>query len=280
MGDDRLYNGPVNRCIYCGATGVPLSREHTLPRSLGGIDRFVIQKASCSDCADITSKFETHVSRELFGAVRAKHLMPTNHKNDRPTSMPLLVKKGDKEEQIDVSIEDYPALVPLLLFEPPTHVDKRPFRPGISVIGTTLSGPPIQKVQEALRIDGFTVTVSFKAVDFARLIAKIAYGYAIINFGPALIDTAYVRQTILKQVDDVGRWVGCIGNQPPPRSNNIHELRALTVDGDIHVYVRLFANYETPEYCTVVGRLPESGKCRFWSRLLPGVRKVWPWKKS
>lgn len=111
-------------------------------------------------------------------------------------------------------------------------------------------------MRDKLSMEGFQVSVTFRAVDLARLIAKIAYGYGLITFGPSLIDKAYVRPAILNQIDEVGRWVGRIGQQPPPKTTNIHELNASVENGEVYVRVRLFANYQTPEYTVVVGRAP------------------------
>ena len=215
-----------------------------------------MQKASCPACSAITSEFERHVSRELLSAVRAKHKLPTKHKDRRPNHLSLSVQRGKAQEIINVPIGVYPALVPLLLFAPPAHIDKRTYSNGISVVGWTLSGPPVQQIRDKLNVDGFTVTVTFKAVDLARLIAKIAYGFAVRTFGSGIIDASYVRPAILGQMDDVGRWVGCVSLYPPPRTNNLHEMKLSVRNGDIYVYVRLFANYETPEYLVITGRSP------------------------
>lgn len=256
MNVQKPFLGPVGRCIYCRATNVGLGKEHTLPKSLGGGDTLVLQKASCPACSAITSEFERHVSRELLSAVRAKHKLPTKHKDKRPSELPLSVQRGKAREIINVPIGVYPALVPLLLFAPPAHIDKRTYSSGISVVGSTLSGPPVQEIRDKLNVDGFTVTVTFKGVDLARLIAKIAYGFAIRTFGPSIIDTSYVRPAILGQIDDVGRWVGCVSQHPPPKTSNLHEIKLSVTNDDIYVYVRLFANYETPEYLVITGRSP------------------------
>ena len=258
MNVEQPFTGPVGRCIYCGATNVHLGNEHTLPKSLGGGGTLVLQKASCLACGAITSKFERHVSRDLFSAVRAKHNLPTKHKDKRPTRLPLSVQRGKAEEIINVPIEVYPALVPLPLFAPPAYIDKRSYSSGIDVVGHALFGPPVQEIRDRLNIDGFTVTITHKGLDLARLIAKIAYGFAIRTFGPGIIDTAYVRPAILNlnQINDVGRWVGCVTQPPPSKMSNLHEMKLSVTNGDIYVYVRLFANYGTPEYLVITGLSP------------------------
>ena len=256
MNIKQPFLGPVGRCIYCGANNVKLGREHTLPKSLGGEGIFVVQEASCSTCSEITSRFERHVAREILFAARAKHRMPTKNKCKRPTHLPLSVQIGDDQKIIGVPIDAYPAVVPLLIFPPPGYLEKRPYSAGISVIGTTLGGPPIKEIRSSLNIDKFKVTVAFKPVYFARLLAKIAYGFSIITFGPSVIDTSYVRQAIINPTDDLGQWVGCVSEYPPEKTNNVHELKLSIKNDDIYVTVRLFANYQTPEYLVITGRSP------------------------
>ena len=44
----RMTIGPVNRCIYCGATGVELTDEHIVPKGIGG--RLELLQSSCVPC--------------------------------------------------------------------------------------------------------------------------------------------------------------------------------------------------------------------------------------
>src|ERR1035437_10326423 len=59
----RIQYPPAEKCIYCGSTE-SLSREHIIPYALNG--EAVIQRASCPDCAKITSVFE---GKSLKGAM-------------------------------------------------------------------------------------------------------------------------------------------------------------------------------------------------------------------
>jgi hypothetical protein len=52
-------------CIYCGARGTVLTNEHVIPLSLGG--QHILERASCRACADITTKFERDVARDMWG---------------------------------------------------------------------------------------------------------------------------------------------------------------------------------------------------------------------
>src|SRR5438477_8029980 len=53
-------------CIYCGSDGGAsgLRREHVVPFSLGG--RYVLQKASCRACEDVTKKLDGYLANVIF----------------------------------------------------------------------------------------------------------------------------------------------------------------------------------------------------------------------
>ncbi|TAJ30248.1 MAG: hypothetical protein EPO64_03310 [Nitrospirae bacterium] len=95
----------------------------------------------------------------------------------------------------------------------------------------------------------------------AQLLAKIAYGFAVAKYGLGKIQVAYVVPGILEKEKNIGRWVGCDrklsrfldpGNEP-------HAIRIFrNKENDIIGRVRLFAEFETPEYIVNVGRLKES----------------------
>jgi len=106
-----------------------------------------------------------------------------------------------------------------------------------------------------------TYTVTFKSskgsFDFARLLAKIAYGFAVANFGSGIIRDAYVLPSILGQTDDVGKWVGCAGESSDTTSY-LHDIKIGVKNDQIYVWIRLFAMLRgvTPEYLVVVGQAP------------------------
>src|ERR1700681_3245115 len=69
----------VGVCIYCGDTTPPLTREHILPRGLGGnvaphgqTQALVLQKATCEQCRLITSRLEEECLRPMMNYARAR----------------------------------------------------------------------------------------------------------------------------------------------------------------------------------------------------------------
>lgn len=97
------------------------------------------------------------------------------------------------------------------------------------------------------------VSVNCEPVSFARLVAKVAYGYCVAKFGLAAFNTVYVIPGILGRADDIGRWVGCTEGYII-ETEALHMVGTDIHNGDIIAYVRLFARYGPREYVVVVGQ--------------------------
>jgi len=185
--------------------------------------------------------------------------LPTRRKERMPKTLPLKVTKAGQEETIDCPIDMYPIKLTLELYAPPAYIDKRPYKKGIGVRGIGTVNPPaklIQRLRDMFQIDGCSFTISLQGLTQARLLAKIALGFAVAAYGPRVIERAYIRQAILGESEDIGKWVGCI-SRPPAAANVLHEVKlGIGRDNNIHASVRLFAQYGTPEYLVVVGPAP------------------------
>jgi HNH endonuclease len=59
--DNARVFQPANRCIYCEDGRAPFTREHVIPRGLGG--GIIFPKASCEECRKITHDIETYCLR-------------------------------------------------------------------------------------------------------------------------------------------------------------------------------------------------------------------------
>ena len=55
---------PANRCIYCEEGKPPITREHVMPRGLGG--GIIYPKASCEECRKVIHEVETYCLRGPF----------------------------------------------------------------------------------------------------------------------------------------------------------------------------------------------------------------------
>lgn len=254
--------GTIGKCIYCGDSESSLSEEHIVPLSLGGI--WTLKKASCQKCQDIISRVELDVLRYTLLPVRAKMNLPTRHKNKRPNQFPLTVVKEGQRETIDIPIVKRPTILILPEFRKPAYIDKRKYKKGIDLVGMLayqVGQPSFTEFSTEHDITSISESVTYSAkggFTFARLLAKIAYGFAIVRFGVGVIDDNYILPAILGKSDDTGKWVGSTG-RVLPTTKSLHEIGLSVKDGDIHSYIRLFANFKpvVPEYVVVIGRAPQ-----------------------
>ena len=105
---------------------------------------------------------------------------------------------------------------------------------------------------EQLDADSIVFEIEHRGHIFARLVAKIAYGFAVDCFGASIVHDDYVLPSLLGQAEDIGRWVGCV-DETPAATNNLHEISVSVKNGDVCAYVRLFAYYPVaPQYLVVV----------------------------
>ena len=122
----------IGECIYCRTKQGPFGDEHLIARGLNG--PWVLNEASCKErCQKITSAFEGHVLGPVLRGARAGLKM---RMGDRPTTLPLLIDRGDGDfVEVQVPIEDYPAVVQFPEYLPPAYLDTRPYTSGIDLCG-------------------------------------------------------------------------------------------------------------------------------------------------
>lgn len=146
----------------------------------------------------------------------------------------------------------------LPISEPPAYLDRRPYVKGTvikGVIAVQVGGPPATELAKELRTKSLSVSVTWHGNCFKRLIAKIAYGFAVSNIGIGNIEEAYVIPAILGEKDDVGRWVGCANDVVLPVGKFLHHIDLAVTNYEIIVRVKLFSLFQVPEYLVVVGRV-------------------------
>lgn len=256
----------VNRCIYCGATRynakrADLAAEHVIPLSLDG--HLIIPNASCHACERAINRFETPCNRDIFGPVRYYLGLSTRNPKSRPEQLPvILTYKSGRKKVVNIPVSQRPTVMVLETFEPPE------FLRFLSEVGSqaffifpdgwegfNLRNEGIANSWNAI---GCRTNSSFHPWRFARLLAKIAYGYAVSvagldGFEPCLLDY------ILKGSDKIPRkYIGC-DHRPLPEPRGLHELSlgSVVYEGAtlLVVRVRLFSYLLAPEYIVAVGRL-------------------------
>ncbi|MCK8783917.1 HNH endonuclease [Roseomonas sp. NAR14] len=261
----------VFKCIYCGSKSAKLSAEHILPESLGG--KWELPKSSCDKCSKITSKFEMDCARALFGPTRVKLKIPRKNGKKLPKTLSVSFSKlefnqGRKIAQENLVFEEMdvdpaPAFFVLPLFwRPgiftPIGLSGRLEEFGMRVFNIHLGDLPEGK-------SNIYSEVAINIISFARLIAKIAHGFAIAVLGLDGLVPFLSKAIIVSDTAVLNFFVGADQRMIMP-INSRHEISFEAVKAFVGellvVRVRLFSAFGTPVYQVVVGSLTEQGAIR------------------
>lgn len=252
----RQVLGNVGQCIYCKTTQNPLRTEHIVPYSLNG--PWELLKASCQHCASITSTFERDVSQKLLLPARIRLALPTYHKGKLPATFSLNIESKGQKETVHIPWQEAPIPISLPFFKLPAYIDQRHYEKGIDLCGqpwTLVNVSRIKEIAEKYGAESLSISITYEPTKFARLLGKIAYGFAVAHYGLNTIQQAYILPAIMGQVDDVGRWVGCKTTDLLGPGKNLHEIKLISVNKEIHCNLRLLSQLNTPEYLVIVGRV-------------------------
>ncbi|MFC2008658.1 hypothetical protein ACFLUT_01225 [Chloroflexota bacterium] len=252
----RQISRHVGKCIYCGATE-SLSREHIVPYGLGGGPQ--LRKGSCEACSTITGRFEQVVLRGQFLLMRARASLPTRDPDNRPKSFVFEVMKDGRSEAIELPTDECPISFIMPLFQSPRYLEEYDYKSGMAMIGLTGHGSrsDLKRLGHDLGIESISYKDEQLGNNFGRLLAKIAYGFAVFEYGLGAFEECYVLPCILGVKDDAGYWVG--NSERPvvslPKERDLHRMQVGKRGNEVHSLIRLFARFQTPEYRVVVGRL-------------------------
>jgi hypothetical protein len=205
---DTITAKPIGCCIYCGVTDL-LTDEHIIPYALRG--RFVLPKSSCKSCATITSEFERRVLRGFMYESRVAAGFPTRRKKKRPKKMHLDVGRNGVRWQMNVPSTEYPAMMLLPLLSVPDIFVKTEPSKGVSFFGiqTIYFGKDPINAMTDLKVSDMRKKISNWDISaFVRLLAKIAYGYAVAELGLLPREEVPILPLILGKADDASYWLG------------------------------------------------------------------------
>lgn len=252
----------VGVCIYCGDPGPPLTREHVLPRGLGGNEApdglsnaLVLQNASCQSCQKITQRIEEACLVAMMGPGRARLGLRRKDRSRSTTTAHVDRHDGPSEDR-EVAWDDVPGVITIPWFyEAPI-----------------LTGAPIPEfppcdyqfhVVAPARVmpkDARRVGVSLVADSrmFARMLGKIGLGLAVARLGMQGYEPL-VRELILNGSHQHGLVGGFAGtSRTDPKTTSLHTVSLITNDGlpgrFIIAEIRLFAEFNGSTNYVVVGR--------------------------
>lgn len=251
--DGKTYP-TVGWCIYCGSTE-SLTDEHIVPLALNGTG--ILPKSSCVPCARITGAFEQRVLRGVLWPIRVATKMKSRSKHkDAPRCRSIEVTNAEgvtSTEEVGFGETPFTVTFPLLV------------RPGRDYLrGVQLKGTAAYTIGGSVedlpaKHQGMSVSWSetMEPVSFARMMAKIAYATAIAQ-GASFIGRPYVMPAILGEIDDIGRWVITLPKAFETSPEHLHRVNFIgSHEPDLLVAeVQLWANYGTPHYGVILGRVP------------------------
>ena len=113
-------------------------------------------------------------------------------------------------EQIAVPVGEASALLHLPLLPPPALLDGRARVRGVEVRGyeTIGFGQDLRQHRRKYGVSAYQTTVDWDVSSFARLVAKIALGFAVATVGVLPRDEVPLLPVILGTADDPSVWLG------------------------------------------------------------------------
>jgi hypothetical protein len=173
---------PVDKCIYCGETK-NLSDEHIVPLSLNG--KWILPKASCLNCAKITSAFEGRVAK-MLASFRQSANLKTRRPNKRRQTVSLRDDTGNIIEMPNTGMWD---TLPTFQFPLPGIYRKKWTASkgwaGVK-LGIKSNQPTIAKLAHWNKFNTKTFeyeTPMFDIDSYALMLAKIGHCIAVGHYG-------------------------------------------------------------------------------------------------
>jgi len=182
--------------------------------------------------------------------------MQTRRPEQRTDTLPLVVIRAGVRNTIQIPRTQYPVYLPVPLFPAPGVACGRPLRRGVftNLDALHLAGPSFEEASAQYPGAEFVgAHTDFSPEDFCRTIAKIAYCGAVETLGVAPFSHSPIKAIILGQDEHIGHWVGCWEGEEVNAPRGLHALQLRSSGVDIHVILRLFAQFGAPEYHVVLG---------------------------
>jgi hypothetical protein len=247
----------IGQCIYCGTRTGPLGKEHAVPYGLNG--PWTLLKASCDACAKITHRFERDTMRSLWPDIRNVLAMQSRRRDKRSPTLPLVVQRDGVREVIQVPRSEFPTYLNMPILPPPAVLWSSRQISGVftNIDIIHLAGPTFKEASQRYPGANFVGGhANFSPEDFARTLAKIAFCAGVYVLGIDAFTYTPIRKIILGSDPCICHWVGSWYGEPVNETHGgLHAIKVQRsqTGSDIHVIVRLFAQFGAPEHHIVLG---------------------------
>ncbi len=214
----------VGACIYCGVRDEPLSREHVMPRGLGGneapdgySDALVLQNASCEVCRNITRQIEEECLIAMMGPGRAKLGL---RRKDRasPTTVAHIERPDGTRVERELECSEVPGPIVIPSFYEAGVLSDKPM-PDVAPCDYKIIVVAPGRGAIFDQTSRVGVSLSANSKTFAQMLAKIALGITVACLGIGGF-IPLVRNFIRTEPNEYGRWVG---SRAPPELNRNRE---------------------------------------------------------
>lgn len=181
--------------------------------------------------------------------------MQTRRPGKRSPNLSLVLESEGTRKTILLPLNEFPLYLPTPLFRPPGVLTGGPPSPEMSaeLRFIHVAGPSFEEVGLRYGVDFVGARLKFSPTEFARTLAKIAFGAAIYVLGVAPFTKTPIRRAILGEDPCIGHWVGSWTGEPMNEAKGLHAIQVRASGTDIHVILRLFAQFNAPEYLVVLG---------------------------
>lgn len=251
---------PVGFCIYCGSKDGKLGEEHIIPYALNGA--LILPLASCKGCEKETHIYEHTVCRRIFGNFRMRYNVRTRRKKKRPSHLQIGITKRDGTSgKKFIPVSETPVTLILYKFEQCDYLK------GKSEEEAHFNWVPItifskDELHSLIRKFNWDRKMHFKTVpvEFARMMAKIAYSYCVAEIGfEGFTPFNQLIDVILNKSNNISYLIGGDWDIPAPDPAGFHQISLIYMIrkgyADLVVEIRLFPAFETPLYRVVVGKI-------------------------
>ena len=254
---------PALKCIYCGEKDRELTKEHIIPYSLDGA--WIFPKASCKDCARITSRFESTVAKQMYITLRTTDNFQTREPKKRPKYFEVNLKKIDGSQQkIEIPTSKYPTMYPVLHLPPPGILSGAELSK-MSPPGMELSIMANQDEMNAILEEYPDTEITFSSEviywsAFFRVLAKIAHALVVGHFGTVGY-TPLLPSLILGNYPYLSHLVGGkieTTETLNPQTTMIDDGYELLIDKKEYIVVNIdIMGGRLPTYTVVAGKITD-----------------------
>lgn len=197
----------------------------------------------------------------------------TRRPRERPRTLPLVIEDQGQRRVVQLPLSEYPLYLPSPVWLEPGVIAGRPTASpiGFRLEFRHLAGPTFEAVAARFQPCDFVgARLTFAPPEFARMIAKVAFCAAVHAIGIDALRQSPIRAVILGESPDIAHWVGAWSGEEMNRPAGLHAIQLRSAGSQLHVVVRLFAQFGAPEYHVVLGEAPED----FVNS------DAWPWKNE